>query len=539
MTSLVPRPPYSQEELDKLYPGNLELRLVQVLLRHGERAPVSARFQNAGLAPYWHYCNAAQQMRSVAMIPGGASSWDSLRWRRRLERFGSDDGPLIASGAGGEVDGICQLGELTDKGRETTYELGSRLRRLYVDQLKYMPALIANADLIYLRATPIPRALESVQQTFWGMYPLTARTASFPPPTIVTRSPANETLFPNDGNCRRFAHLSRAFAQRAADRWNDTDDMHYLTKLWTRWMPESSKKVAVDSHPRLSGIMDTINATLAHGPETRLPSEFYNKKAAAIVDRIAREEWFAGYNESREYRMLGIGALAGDVVERMISKVEGARLSINQVGGENGSLGQGRGGETGILFAMSGCHDTTLASFLTSLGAFNGEKWPPYTSHIAVELFRKRPDFQAATPMPATDASAQAKSPGAKSGWFAGMIGLSSPPSPSSIVHPGAKSEGIARRPWTDLSQAEKDKLDGYYVRLRFNDRVMIVPACKNPGNHLDGDESFCTLETFKRVVDGFTPKNWKGQCGTNLDKPVSGLLDGEQQWAGQIEEGS
>lgn len=46
MTTLVPRPAYSQDELDKLYPKGLELRLVQVLLRHGERAPVSARFGN-------------------------------------------------------------------------------------------------------------------------------------------------------------------------------------------------------------------------------------------------------------------------------------------------------------------------------------------------------------------------------------------------------------------------------------------------------------------------------------------------------------
>ena len=46
MTTLQPRPPYTKEELEKLYPDNLELRLVQVLLRHGERAPVSARFQN-------------------------------------------------------------------------------------------------------------------------------------------------------------------------------------------------------------------------------------------------------------------------------------------------------------------------------------------------------------------------------------------------------------------------------------------------------------------------------------------------------------
>ena len=111
-----------------------------------------------------------------------------------------------------------QLGELTDKGRQTTLALGQRLRHLYVDQLGYMPRLIADADMIYLRATPMPRALESVQQTFWGLYPLTARTASFPPPTIITRTHADETLFPNDSNCRRFSQLSRAFAQRAADR---------------------------------------------------------------------------------------------------------------------------------------------------------------------------------------------------------------------------------------------------------------------------------------------------------------------------------
>ena len=46
MTSLVPRSAYSKDELNNLYPEDLELRLVQVLLRHGERAPVSVRFGN-------------------------------------------------------------------------------------------------------------------------------------------------------------------------------------------------------------------------------------------------------------------------------------------------------------------------------------------------------------------------------------------------------------------------------------------------------------------------------------------------------------
>ena len=484
------------------------------------------------------------------MVPRGeegqqSPEWDSLQWRRRLERFGQDDGPIIAAGAGGEVDGVCQLGELTDLGRESTYNLGTRLRKLYVDQLKFMPRLMSNADLIYLRATPMPRALESVQQSFWGMYPLTARTASFPPPTIVTRTPADETLFPNDSNCRRFAQLSRAFAQRTADRHNDSADMAYLTSKIGRWMPDSSPNVAIDSHPRLSGVMDTINSTLAHGPETRLPKEFYDKNMAAIIDKFAVEEWFSGYEESREYRTLGIGALAGDIVERMISKVEGAGLSIYEIGGENGRLGRGRGGEKGILFAMSGCHDTTLAALLTALGAFQGEKWPPYTSHIAVELFRKRSETRnltdSSTPKSATELQAENPVP-SKPGFLASMLGLSSSsssPSATSIIpQPGAQTQGIARRPWSDLPNHSKDKLSGYYVRLRFNDKVMTVPACKKPGNHLEGDESLCTLETFKRVVDGFTPKNWKGECGMRLGEPAKGLGE-EKEWAGVIEEGS
>ena len=110
------------------------------------------------------------------------------------------------------------LGELTDTGRETTLALGERLRHLYVDQLNYMPKIISDADMIYLRATPMPRALESVQESFWGMYPLSARTASFPPPTIITRTPQDETLYPNESSCRRFSQLSRALAQRTADR---------------------------------------------------------------------------------------------------------------------------------------------------------------------------------------------------------------------------------------------------------------------------------------------------------------------------------
>ena len=76
------------------------------------------------------------------------AKWSSLQWRKRLETFGSDDGPVIAAGPRGEVDGICDLGELTDIGRYTTWDLGRRLRYLYVDQLHFLSPMIKNADSI-------------------------------------------------------------------------------------------------------------------------------------------------------------------------------------------------------------------------------------------------------------------------------------------------------------------------------------------------------------------------------------------------------
>ncbi|KZF24016.1 histidine acid phosphatase-like protein [Xylona heveae TC161] len=509
MTTLQPRGPYTPEELKKLYPESLELQLVQILLRHGERSPVSTRFRNAGVPAFWPYCSVAKKLRSTNMTSNDGSSWNDLEWRRRLETFAEDDGAAVAAGPAGTFDAICQLGELTDRGRETTFALGQRLRHLYVEQLKFMPRLISDADMMYLRATPIPRALESVQQTFLGMYPSNARTASFPPPTILIRTPADETLFPNDGNCRRFSQLSRAFAERTARRWNETTEMDYLNKLISKWMPDHSSRVAVDSRPRLSGIMDTINSTLAHGPETRLPPEFYDEKGRKIIDRIGVEEWFSGYEESNEYRTVGIGALAGDIVARMTGNVEKNDFSsLLEIGDSSHAPGQGRGGEKLIKFALSGCHDTTLGSLLASLGAFEGGNWPPYSSHISFELFRSK-SLDVSDIVPAVTEKNTSKG-------ILGSIFGSSGKSDSDTL----KSRTLTRKKLVDMSDAERSRLKGYFVRVRYNDHPVTIPGCRKPGSHLEGDESFCTLEAFKAIVDRFTPDQWKSACQSNLDKP-------------------
>ena len=152
---------------------------------------------------------------------------------------------------------------------------------------------------------------------------------------------------------------------------------------------------------------------------------------------------------------------------------------------------------------MSGCHDTTLAAILCSLGAFDGEKWPPYTSHIAVELFRKDDEVVSST------------------------AALKEQQRPRMLSFGATKKNdstqgGIARRKFEELSDAEKQKLRGFYVRLRYNDRPVTIPGCRLPGKHLEGNQGFCTLvfDSYPQVC-GMLIENRKNSkpSATNLHR--------------------
>lgn len=99
-------------------------------------------------------------------------------------------------------------------------------------------------------------------------------------------------------------------------------------------------------------------------------------------------------------------------------------------------------------------------------------------------------------------------------------------------------STDLIRRSWSKCSEVEKKKLDGYYIRLRYNDQILRVPGCAASGRQLDGDETFCTLEAFKRVADGFIPKDWRSQCARELKDPIAGIDKEPDHRPGYIEEG-
>ncbi|KAI5289630.1 hypothetical protein KEM54_003524 [Ascosphaera aggregata] len=228
--------------------------------------------------------------------------------------------------------------------------------------------------------------------------------------------------------------------------------------------------------------MDTLNASLAHGPDTRLPSEFYDEKVREYIDKISIDEWYSGYREDVEYRRLGIGGLWGDITRRM----KAVALKGGWRPGVNVDLDHKEPKEApAVKLALNGCHDTTLASLLASVGAYNNEKWPPFTSSVIVELFRR--STSPSTPVPE-----------ASNGIISRLTGSAAA-----------------------VQKAKEAALQNHYVRLRFNDKVMRVPGCALPGNHLEGDTSFCTLAAFMEITEKFRPKDWKAECRSNLGKGV------------------
>lgn len=448
------------------------------------------------LSADWPYCNYPSKFVFDVMTSADPTQWSTSVFRPSFESINGDNTVITSPPIGpkGETRGICEFGELTDKGRSTTLALGQRLRHLYVDQLEFMPATIRSADDIYLRASHMTRAVTSLQQAYLGMYPASTHAPGMAPPAINRRSHNDENLYPNTGACQRLKQLSVAFRARAGERWDESSELAYVQQKIGKWMPAESPKLSVTGHPAVSGILDHINSTRAHGPETRLPDEFYDEQLIENIQKIAMEEWFQGYRESREYRTLGAGFLLSDITARMVEHVE------------NKGTGFPR-------FAMHGCHDTTLGSMLASLGAFDGEPWPPYTSHLAFELFKAVEPADQHSDVKSSVASMVSSS------GLGGAVNSVSERAAAAVGIAPPKSFGRVRS--EELKKAEKESMKGYYVRVRYNTRAVTFPACKAPGKHLEGRPSFCTLEEFKRLADTIAPRNWREECKARPEVPL------------------
>ncbi|KAH8433076.1 uncharacterized protein LDX57_010713 [Aspergillus melleus] len=237
--------------------------------------------------------------------------------------------------------------------------------------------------------------------------------------------------------------------------------MHYLNSLLRDSMPDQ-QRVAVDSSPTMHAIHDMINSTAAsESSEIKLPEQFYNRRVRDIVDMIAFEEEYSAFQESQEMRRVGIGALLGDVVEKLVIDVEQRlpRTDTEVIPGPSPKL------------FLAGSHDSTLAAIMASLGAVDEKtrrKWPPYGSVVSIELF--------SDPNGNHDIEA--------------------------INNTVSTLSSISRTATHKLTSQQKRRLQHHYVRVRYNGQSLVVPGCREMGRNWKGNESFCTLVRIRPNPD-------------------------------------
>ncbi|KDN41425.1 phosphoglycerate mutase-like protein, partial [Tilletiaria anomala UBC 951] len=451
----------------------LSLQQVHYIVRHGERTPVRARLaqSNPPIPTRWNLCHEANRFRAAVLRNQDGDAISATT--RAVEVMDERGRPKDVH------NGDCLYGELTDLGRSSTFAVGQRLRKLYADQLGFLPDLnklsAEDTDSFYFRSTNMPRTVESLQQIVAGLLSRPDRDPSAAPPAsgdlaespkggfapqLLVRDMSVEDLLPNTVACGTLRHLDQFFSSYAARLWNP-----HLAKYDSVIAPHNDgHAVRVDSHPRLNGILDTVNAAVAHG--ITVPACFRDSAHAPTsllreMERAVVAEWFIAYlapdpHKRAKFRRLAMGPFLNSVADRLEAKADSG---VSQ-GGKQGEK---------LKLGLYAAHDTSLAGMLCTLDAFR-DRWPAFTASLGIELFKdERPHVHQH-----------------RFARWGSMLGLGTP----------------ARAP--------------HYVRLRFGDETLRLPGCAAPGKHLaslaagspstsssqgQGHPEFCTLEAFLELT--------------------------------------
>ncbi|KAG2225334.1 hypothetical protein INT45_005578, partial [Circinella minor] len=330
------------------YPEDLELTLLQVAHRHGERTPVRKRLTQLFPA-VWNMCvtNAHMSATILSLDPKSAKQFVPLQVDE--QRLGQK--PHL------HEPGACYYGQLTNVGRQSMASLGSRLREIYINRLKFLPDVF-DENTVTIRSTNYQRTQESVQQLVAsGLYPIEKRHDDFAL-KISTSDRVTDNLFPNR-NCYRLRQLDKESKKEVNEIYKDK------FKSLSERLKKYVNSVSLDSHPSANGIMDTLVAAKAHGYD--LPPDIDEGVMRDLEDIVILDFFYAAM-KSHECRRLGIGRLVGDIRDRMVEKAAGVNDRK--------------------LHIYSG-HDTTVGTLLISLGVFD-KRWPPFSSSIIFELFKEK-----------------------------------------------------------------------------------------------------------------------------------------------------
>ncbi|XP_072253039.1 lysophosphatidic acid phosphatase type 6 [Leuresthes tenuis] len=342
-SDLVPSDP---SPADSISSSSYELKLVQVLFRHGARTPLKtipdvmeAQWVPSLLEPPPH----THIDYVVTDLQGGPRP----------------PAPVEDSYRKNILTGGTFPGQLTTLGMQQLYVLGKRLRRRYIEESPFLNATYT-PDEVYVRSTNIVRTIESAKCLVAGLFQQKQKEIV----PILTTAAESEILYPNYHGCKLLKTLG-------SHRWAESSTLPDIAA--DLQSIQSALGIAAHQHVDFILIRDDMVARETHG----LPYPPALNSWKNIVEQRAVDMMCHVFEPSkRENLQLCVGPLLHTLINNIEEKLQGSLSEPNRK-----------------LFLYS-AHDTTLIPCLMALGIFD-MKWPPYAADITLELHQNRQTSEA------------------------------------------------------------------------------------------------------------------------------------------------
>lgn len=318
----------------------LELKMVQVVFRHGARSPLKALpleeqvEWNPQLLEVPPQTQFDYTVTSLAGGPKPHSSYDSHYRKTTLK------GGMFA-------------GQLTKVGMEQMFALGERLRKKYVDTIPFLSPSFKPQE-VFVRSTNMYRNLESTRCLLAGLFQREKEGSII----IHTDESTSEVLYPNYQNCWGLRQRTRGRREAAALQPGISED---LKKVKEGTGTDSSDEVD------FLVLLDNVAAEQVHS----LPSCAMLKRFAQVIERRAVDTaLYILQQEDREGLQMAVGPFL-HILENNLVKAADPAPPPNK---------------TRKLYLYA-AHDVTLMPLLMVLGTFD-HKWPPFAADLTIELYQ-------------------------------------------------------------------------------------------------------------------------------------------------------
>lgn len=301
--------------------NNSDLVQVHIITRHGARTPlhISKKFNNQWVC---------KNTELISFEPSFKNSLHvSVQFGRSIFK------------------GNCLIGQLVDKGVTALIKLGKYIRRIYVDEMKFLPNNYVEYYLKF-RTTRSHRTIHSQMSFIKGLYPDASN---------VVLNIADE----NNDPWKRAKLLCPKF-NKIYKHIKLTDEIYRTKFKDDTFTSKLSKLLGVN----WGFVNDAITSSKCEG----LP--IINNLSDRAIDeaiRLKAMQMQYIYSHNSLYNLLVSYSLA-EMINEIIDRINGM---------------------TSIKLVHWSAHDNNLLGILGYLG-YKHEIWPPYGSFITVELYKDR-----------------------------------------------------------------------------------------------------------------------------------------------------